>query len=69
MKKLIIEITYQDQAGLKKALRKIAEDVFHPGEFRSVRNDYSAIGFLHVDDIDKHKIINGQYCHVIKSKL
>ena len=69
MKKLIIEITYQDHAGLLNALNTIKGRNISPDEFRSVRAGYSAVGFLHVDNIDNHRIINGQYCHVVKSKI
>lgn len=69
MKKLIIEITYDTQAGLNYALNTIKGRNLQPGEFRSVREGYSAIGYLHVEEVDKHQIINGHYCHVLKSKV
>lgn len=69
MKRLIVEITYESREGLLNALNTIKGRNLQQGEFRSVHEGYSAIGYLHVTDIEQHQVINGQYCHVMKSKV
>lgn len=69
MKKLIIEITHTDRSGLLEALNQIKNANLQPGEFRSVRKNYSAVGYLHTENIYSTQVINGQVHHIVKSKM
>lgn len=72
MKKLIIEISYDNHAALLYALNTVKGRIIQPGEFKSVRNGYALKGYLHeFNDSDKERweLINGNWCHVIKSKI
>lgn len=72
MKKLIIEISYDNHAALLRALNTVKGMSIQPGEFRSVRNGYALKGYLHEfkDTANERcEVINGNWCHVIKSKI
>lgn len=69
MKKLILEITYEDQAGLLSALNTIKGRNMNPGAFRSVRAGYSATGFLMEENINDYRLVDGEHCVIVQSKM
>lgn len=66
MKRLIIEISYETMGDRNVALRRLLNEHIHSGEFRFTSHRYCMTGVLSDDSI---QLINGQICHVIRSRM